>query len=348
MNFVTTFLQNSWQRLNLDRYGSSSEVSCVMLTPGFKASSHLIVFVLLKGSTKPVLVTKLPRISGDHDRLDREAANLSQIHSIRQTGFESIPRLLAYEDFKSHRLLVETMLQGQIMRPAVIRRNEANCVESAMNWLEEIHLETAVSKRITGAGFSSLVEDRLNCFEESLPLTAEEHKGIKLTRALIEPLRGSVFPLVFEHGDFSSPNLLIDMSGRLGVVDWELAEPAGLPLADLFFFLTFVAFAKNRATQLKEQLWAFRQAFFRPDGWTRPYLLQFCERLKLPPEWLLPLFVLSWGRYVANMVIRLRGTTTHGKNTLSQQTVEWLRTNRYYRIWLHTIEWINDFIIKTP
>ena len=43
------------------------------------------------------------------------------------------------------------------------------------------------------------------------------------------------------------PNLLTMHDGRVGVVDWELAQANSLPAVDVFFFLTYVAFSQRRA-----------------------------------------------------------------------------------------------------
>lgn len=49
-------------------------------------------------------------------------------------------------------------------------------------------------------------------------------------------LGASNIPSVFHHGDFTMWNLLWDPKGRLVVLDWENADPAGMPLWDLFVF----------------------------------------------------------------------------------------------------------------
>ncbi|MCA9566013.1 MAG: phosphotransferase, partial [Myxococcales bacterium] len=41
------------------------------------------------------------------------------------------------------------------------------------------------------------------------------------------------------HGDLSSWNLLGQPDGRLTVLDWETANPSGVPLLDVFHFLVF-------------------------------------------------------------------------------------------------------------
>jgi hypothetical protein len=65
------------------------------------------------------------------------------------------------------------------------------------------------------------------------------------TARALDALAEVVVPAVLEHGDLAPPNLLRLKGGRLGVVDWEVADPAGLPLGDLLFFAAFAAFAAS-------------------------------------------------------------------------------------------------------
>jgi len=139
-------------------------------------------------------------------------------------------------------------------------------------------------------------------------------------------------PAIFEHGDFSSPNLLIEES-RLGVVDWELADPFGLPMTDFFFLLTYLAFAKQGARNNPTYLRAFHDAFFDNVGWARPYGHDFAEKVGVDPCYLVPLFVTCWMRYVSGLVQRLDAE----ENGISDDVLHWLQTNRYYLLWRHTI-----------
>lgn len=337
MNIVLTYLQHNWQRLNLERFGAPQQLSCVMLTPGFAASSHIIAFVLKAGQPEPFLVVKFPRLAGDHGRLDKEAANLSRLHQAMEKGFDSAPAVIGYEDWGSYRLLVETMVKGEVMRRALVKRRTAACLHAAMEWLKAVNLATRVTGEASADWFDELAESRLKVLANSFPLTDAEKRLIARTRELIEPLRKAPIPLVFEHGDFSAPNILIDRSGRLGVVDWELAEPRGLPLADLIFFLSYVSFSREGAEKLNHYLKAFGKAFEGPKAWANPYLLRYSEMMGIPRELLRPLFVLSWSRYLGNVAARLKGSE-NGRAQLAEQTVSWLRSNRYYQIWQYAVE----------
>lgn len=337
MNTVLTYLNNNWQRLRLDRFGTPAGLSSVMLTPGFRASSHLIFFVLKAGYDQPILVIKLPRLAGDHGRLDKEVENLRKLHGMQEGGFDSIPRVVAYEDCSGHKLLVETMVKGEVMRRSLVKRKTDNCIFTVLEWLDKISKASVVSSEQVPNWFEELVESRLRILENGWPLSDRERVFLDRTRELVAPLRDERLPLVFEHGDFSAPNILIEEKSGLGVVDWELAEPLGIPAADLFFFLSYVAFSRSGAEEPGDYLKAFQEAFFLPKGWTKPYVLHYGELLKISPDLLKPLFVLSWSRYLAHTVARLKGSG-NGGNMLAEETVSWLRGNRYYQIWQHTVE----------
>jgi aminoglycoside phosphotransferase (APT) family kinase protein len=49
-------------------------------------------------------------------------------------------------------------------------------------------------------------------------------------------------PTVIEHRDFGPWNILIDDAGALMVLDWESSRVRGLPLLDLIYFVTYMAF----------------------------------------------------------------------------------------------------------
>ena len=155
------------------------------------------------------------------------------------------------------------------------------------------------------------------------------------TWELVSPLRDMALPLAFEHGDLSHPNIMLLKDGRPGVVDWELAEPHGLPAYDLFFFLTYVAFASHNARKRGDHLAAFQAAFFGRAAWARPYVAAYARRLQLPAHALTPLFVLTWARYMTSQLMRLDGGRSEGR--LATETAGWLRANRYYALWRYAV-----------
>jgi len=341
MNLVLNFLTKNWRRLALQRFGDPAQLSCVMMTPRFRASSHVICFILVEGRTEPTFVVKLPRLPGDHSRLDREVTNLNAANHNRAPDDISIPRVVAYEDYHQYRLLIETAVPGRTMSPAVVRRQPELCTETSIAWLTNLQLATMTRGANGNDWFERLIEKPFLQFKKILPAADEAARLIDETTAMMKPFRNHAIPLVMSHEDFSPPNILQTENDNVGVVDWELAEPQGLPASDLFFFLTYIAFARNDARKNEAYLKAFQQAFFNSNAWARPYVERYCERLKLSHEMLAPLFVSTWSRYVAGLIARLQESSEAG-NMVGNETVQWLKTNRYYILWRYAIEHVKE------
>ncbi len=332
MNTLLNYLAQNWQRLALDQFAAPEQLACVLATPRFRASSHVIFFVLEKNNTAPILVAKVPRLPGDHARLDREASNLRAASAAKPNDCEAIPRVIAYEAFHQHMLLIETALHGAPMKPALVQRRPKQCLEAGMAWLIDFHGATAHANATVHDWFALLIEQPIRHFQSLLPPMAEELGWLEEVLALAEGLRGQTLPLVLSHEDLSHPNILLTAADRAQVVDWELAEPHGLPALDLFFFLTYIAFARRGARKNAEYLMAFEEAFFGTQAWAKEYIVRYAESLQVPARALPALFVLSWTRYLIGLVTRL-----HEQNEtvfhLDHDTLKWLRHNRYYTLW---------------
>jgi aminoglycoside phosphotransferase (APT) family kinase protein len=334
MNTVLTYLANNRQRLDLARYSVPERLTSVVVTPRFRASSHIVFLVLAPGRPEPLLVAKLPRLDGVSAITEREVANLRAAQGLRAGGFDSIPRVVAYEEYLGRPILVETALVGQPMDPATVRRDRVACCSAVATWLAELQQPAREAGESTG-WFGRLAEGPLRYFERVFPLSIEESRLLERTWELVAPLRDIALPPVFEHGDLSHPNIMLLSDGTLGVVDWELAEPRGLPAYDLFFFLTYAAFAVQKARKSDDYLAAFQAAFFGPAAWARPYVVDYARRLDLPLLTLTPLFVLSWARYMISLLRRLDADQTTGR--LPHETADWLRANRYYALWRYAV-----------
>jgi hypothetical protein len=301
-----------------------------------------VFLVLAPGKPEPLLVAKLPRLGGGippngaaSTSVEREVANLQAVQAGRAGGFDSIPRVVAFEEYLGRPILVETALVGKPLDPAAMRRDRARSCAAVTSWLAELPRPARSADGADGSWFGQLVERPLRHFEHVFPLSVDEQRLLERTWELIAPLREADMPLVFEHGDLSHPNIMLLKDGTPGVVDWELAEPRGLPTYDLFFFLTYAAFASHNARKSGEHLAAFHAAFFGPTAWARPYVATYAGQLRLPPHTLTPLFVLCWARYMTSLLLRLDAAPASGR--LARETADWLRANRYYALWRHAV-----------
>lgn len=331
---VLQYMTAEERRRAQDEFGVAMDPAWFAITPRFRASSHVVVLVLAEATGRPALAIKIARLPGDGTSLDREAVSLREIQASRPGGFASIPRVIGYGRRRRHPVLVESALHGVPMSPAFVRDHQQRCCERTLAWL--IELQTSTRPHQDGGWYERWIDGPLDRLSAALGPTGEDQRLIAATRAQTAVLRTLPVPLVCEHGDLSHPNLLSTPDDGIAVLDWETAERAGLPGCDLFFFLTYVAFARRRWWWRESHTSAFDRAFFGPAAWARPYVERYGAALELPPAALVPLFVATWPRYLASLVDRLGEGRADGR--MEGGTGGWLRSNRFYALWRRAIE----------
>lgn len=338
MSGIVSFLRSHQERLGLGARGIEEPISFVLVTPRFRASRHVVVLVLGRRS-QPALVVKIARLAEDAAGVDHEADVLGALQEAGANRFETIPQVVLREQWRGHPVLVETALVGRPLAPAYVRRHPERAVAATLEWLDELAAVPAVPDDADDR-FDRLLARPLSTLGEALR-HGDERDAAARTLAQLEPLRTGDIATVAEHGDLSDPNLLLLRNGRIGVVDWELAELRGLPTHDLFVFLAYVAVARARATSADAQVQAFRDAFAAPTGWLRPHAAVYADARGIERSKLAPLFLACWARITAGRLDRLLGGA--GAVSASAELADWLRQDRYYRYWRHTLASGRDF-----
>lgn len=330
MTTVAAYLRSAAERGLAERLGDEAEL---LLTPRWPTSRHVIALIVTPGSTTPSLVAKMPRLSGGGAGLEREAANLRALHNCSPTEFPAAPRLVAFEQFAGTPILVQTALAGRTITPAMLRRrNATSVVQAAVEWATALP-RTQVMHPDTWA--QELIDKPLEQFGSVLADAGEALT--RATRTLLEPLRRTPIPLVFEHGDLSHPNLILLGDGRLGVIDWELARPQGLPGHDLTFFLAYVASARKRPASREDEVAAFDDAFVGPRAWGRPILERYAAELGVERTLLAPLVLACWARYTVQLLARIAGERRGGA-----EAERALAEYPYHDYWRYAVERFDD------
>lgn len=326
MNFAEAFLHERGEALGL----GNETFTTLMLTPRFRASSHVVCLLFRPGAAAPTLVAKTPRLLDGRSTLAHEAASLSALQQLRPEGFDSVPKLIAFESFHGRPLLIETALPGPLMEPAHVRAHGPHCCDLISTWLSVLHRSSALPAGSDGV--TTLVEEPLERFATRFPVTREEIRLIANTRAMAAPLFSARLPLVFEHGDLSHPNVVVTGRDSVGILDWELARRHGAVAHDLFVFLTYVAFSCSGASTEAGRAAAAFHAFEGNDAWARSCAARYVSQLQVDPTLLRSLFVLCWARYTATLLDRI-SENTPGTRAIDTELAEWLRDNRYFRLW---------------
>jgi aminoglycoside phosphotransferase (APT) family kinase protein len=319
-------------RFPLDEFGVDGETSCVILTPRFRTSRHIVALLVPNGSFEPSLVVKIPRLPGDGEGIAREARVLTALQERSPDAGRSVPRAVAYTDGERP-VLVETALVGPVLTRRVFRASPSRCIDEVVRWLISLPRDAGGD-----LSFERLIGEPLSLFAASFPEAASERDLVARTLETIEPLRNARIPHVFEHGDLSHPNLIRLPNDRVGVVDWELADEHGLPLHDLTFFLAFATLALRPARAADGYAKIFSEAFFGRSAWARARMLAYAEGFELERTLLTPLFVACWARYTSRLGVRIGADSTG----MGGENAAWIRQNRYYQLWSHALDNLDD------
>ena len=332
MNIAEAFIATH----DVSKHSVKGPLVSLTLTPRFPASRHVVFLLMAGNQTDPVMVAKVPRLPELSDSIEREVRNLRAIQALRPQGYDSIPRVLAFEPFRGYPVLIETALPGPLLAPDIVRRAPDQYTSAVIDWLIDLH-QVSTS---TGDWYAQIAEKPLHFLEQHLD--DAEAPVLKQLRQILAPLQSATLPLVLEHGDLSHPNLILMKSGGIGVVDRELSETHGMVALDMYFFLTYVAFSLANANDSGDYLTPFRETFFRPHTWATAHIQRYQERLQLPTRLMQPLFVLCWTSYLGNLQMRL---SVDESAPVEANTLIQLRENRYYALWRYAIDHIQDFTI---
>jgi hypothetical protein len=116
-------------------------------------------------------------------------------------------------------------------------------------------------------------------------------------------------PIVLQHGDPGTWNLLVTPGGRPAFLDWEAAEHEGMPLWDVFYFVRSFAVTVARAAGVRSSLRGLRAQLLADMPVNRLLVAAVerqCARIGLDRELVEPLFVTCWMHRALKEATRLR------------------------------------------
>jgi Phosphotransferase enzyme family len=261
-------LLGRWGELGLGRRPAA--LSWVLFAPGASVLNKLLGFVFVDEEDEPRLVVKLPRVAEAERALAREAAALRAIGAGRDGRVAGAPSVLLFER-DDPTILGETFLPGRAVTARLDHERYPRLAVKVTDWLVDL----------ARLGTSATSEEwRPRLIDEPLE-DVERWFGSSLAGGELQVLRRRVVslrdvPLVPEHRDCAPWNLLLDEHGTLVVHDWESADPQGLPLRDLVYFLAYGAFFLEGAIESGRVANAYR-ALLDPTT-TTGRVAAACER----------------------------------------------------------------------
>ncbi|HET9196890.1 MAG TPA: glycosyltransferase [Solirubrobacterales bacterium] len=209
----------------------------LLLTTGHRSINKAVGLAFEPRATEPGKAVKFARVPEAEPGLEREGAVLRQLREERP-DLAGVPRLVGEGSRNGRLAVVQEAVAGESLLDALRPENFEDVALRVTRLLVEL---ANSGDPAPAAGWRErLVAEPLAWFEQ--------HFGG--ADAAKEQLGGlGEMPATVEHRDCSPWNLLMSPAGDPVLLDWESAEPAGLPGLDLVYFLANCAFVLDGALE---------------------------------------------------------------------------------------------------
>ena len=217
-----------------------------LLLTGGKRSINKVVglaFPQRGEDAEPDLAVKIARVTDADPGLRREAEVLRGLEQERPE-VPGIPRVLGEGSRSGRPALTETAVLGRPLLDQLTPASFQSQARAVTGWLGGLAGSPTAEPR--ASWWARLVEEPVEEFRRNFGSVAGEDavQGARLALGALGDL-----PLVCEHRDCAPWNVLLTAGGELALLDWESAEPRGLPALDLVYFLANAAFVLDRALE---------------------------------------------------------------------------------------------------
>jgi Phosphotransferase enzyme family len=231
----------------------------VIVSAAWRGNGASVVLHPFGPGARPPVVAKLAL--GSKAAPAAEESRLARLGPAAARAGAVVPLPLARASLDSAPVLVETRVEGRILAPLLGRRPArlSRTLTRLCDWLDAWGRLTATRTPITQRQVEREVLAPARALAPHLDGGAAYVAALE---ARCASATGQAVQLVASHNDLTMWNVLVDGGGRLGIVDWEVAEEGTLPLKDFFYAVVDAVAATRRYADRP----AAARACFGPGG----------------------------------------------------------------------------------
>jgi hypothetical protein len=263
--------------------------------PGEYSSQKSLFFLFEGEDTQPRSVVKITRDARHNPRLENEWQALGLLRELEIGDERTRPSPLFFGCHAGLAVLGETAVVGAPFLDRTTAKDDCPHARAVVDWLLELGVFTAHDVPDVAQPVGRL-EALLERFDE---LYRPDGETSRLLEAEMSALAASTdgLRLVFQHGDPGPWNLVVTADGSPGFLDWESADPDGMPLWDLFHFLRSFGLAVSQKAGRRDPGRSFVDQVLATSGVNRLLVettKRFCDETGLSTRLVEPLFYLCW------------------------------------------------------
>ena len=255
------------------------------------------------GASAPAIMVKLARHSSVNPRLQVELDGLRRLATFGPTIAKRVPSVLFSGTHAGLLVVGESALDGEAFRAPDMQRHAL--AADAVAWLTELGVRTAVrvDPGEVAAALDELVDAYVAADGPGRALGSELHAQVERIRRHPDPV-----PVVAQHGDPGTWNLLAMPGDRAGFLDWENFEERGMALWDLFYVLRSLAVGSLPRRRFERRLDHVQRTFLDTSELT-PFIVgairRYCAQVGVADDLIEPLYHLGWMYQALKEVTRL-------------------------------------------
>jgi hypothetical protein len=255
------------------------------------------------GASAPAIIVKLARHSSVNPRLQVELDGLRRLATLGPSIAERVPAILFAGTHAGLLVVGESALDGEAFQAPEMQRHPL--AADAVAWLTELGVRTAVrvDPGKVAAALDELVDAYVAADGPGRALTSELRVQVERIRRHPDP-----FPVVAQHGDPGTWNLVAMPGDRTGFLDWENFEERGMALWDLFYLLRSLGVGSLPRRRLERRLEHVQRTFLDTSELT-PFIVgavrRYCAQVGLADDLVEPLYHLGWMYQALKEVTRL-------------------------------------------
>jgi hypothetical protein len=255
------------------------------------------------GASAPAIMVKLARHGSVNPRLQVELDGLRRLATLGPEIAERVPTILFAGMHAGLLVVGESALDGDGFRAPDVQRDPR--AADAVAWLTELGVRTAVrvDPGEVAAALDELVDAYVATDGPGRALASELRVQVERIRRHPHPI-----PVVAQHGDPGTWNLMALPGERTGFLDWENFEERGMALWDLFYLLRSLAVGSLPRRRLERRIEHVQRTFLDTSELT-PFIdgavRRYCAQVGLADDLIEPLYHLGWMYQALKEVTRL-------------------------------------------